>query len=190
MKRINLTKDQTKKLAVSVIGFIFLLYVYWTFFLGPLNTKINKVQREIQSTESKLAKSRDEIGNATKLEQRAKEATERFSLLKSLCPEGAPIAWFPPRIRTFFANWQIEKATVRLDGTFQSKESELAGWSRHNWQIDLPQADYDILGRALAELENTEPLLSVTNLTIASSAEQTHSQKVTLAVAAMINDRK
>ena len=32
----RLSKDQIKKLALSAMGFVFLLYVYFTFFLGPL----------------------------------------------------------------------------------------------------------------------------------------------------------
>ncbi|MEY2600707.1 MAG: hypothetical protein QOJ36_26, partial [Verrucomicrobiota bacterium] len=30
------SKDQIKKLALSAMGFVFLLYVYFSFFLGPL----------------------------------------------------------------------------------------------------------------------------------------------------------
>ena len=30
------SKDQIKKLALSTMGFVFLLYVYFSFFLGPL----------------------------------------------------------------------------------------------------------------------------------------------------------
>ena len=36
MKKLNLTKDEIKKLAVSAIAFVVLLYVYFGFFLGPL----------------------------------------------------------------------------------------------------------------------------------------------------------
>ena len=32
----KLSKDQIKKVALSGMGFVFLLYVYFTFFLGPL----------------------------------------------------------------------------------------------------------------------------------------------------------
>lgn len=190
MNQIKLNKDQVKKLAVSAIGFVFLLYIYFTFFLGPMNKKLDGVRSAIQETESKLEKSRSEIDNAKKLEQQAREATERFSSLKALCPEGAPIAWFPPRIRTFFLNWQIDKATVRLEGSAECKERELSGWAKHNWQIDLPQADYGVLGRALAELENIEPLVSITKLGIQASPDQAHVQKVNLAVTAIINERK
>ena len=37
MKQNKLSKEEIKKLALSVIGFIALLYVYFSFFLGPLN---------------------------------------------------------------------------------------------------------------------------------------------------------
>src|SRR5207237_4839521 len=38
-KAVNLpkfSKDQIKKLSLSAMGFVFLLYVYFTFFLAPL----------------------------------------------------------------------------------------------------------------------------------------------------------
>jgi hypothetical protein len=190
MKQIKLTKDEGKKLLVSVIGFVFLLYAYFTFFLGPLNKKLAGVRAEIASTQSKLEKSRSEISDAAKLEKQAHDATERFANLKALCPEGAPIAWFPPRIRTFFAGQQIDKATVRLDGSAECKEAELSGWAKYNWQIELPQVDYVLLGHAVAHLENTEPLLSITRFAIQASPDQAQFQKVNLAVLAIINDRK
>ena len=37
---------------------------------------------------------------------------------------------------------------------------------KYNWFIDMPQADFDPLGKAIAELENTEPLLSITKISI------------------------
>ena len=39
MKKVQakLNKDQLKKLMLSAMGFVVLVYVYFTFFLGPLN---------------------------------------------------------------------------------------------------------------------------------------------------------
>ena len=36
MKKLNLSKDEIQKLAISAIAFIILVYVYFGFFLGPL----------------------------------------------------------------------------------------------------------------------------------------------------------
>jgi hypothetical protein len=109
--------------------------------------------------------------------------------LRTLSPEGAPIAWFPPRIKNFFAEQHIDKATARLDSTTACKEKELAAWSRSNWSIDLPQADFITLGKALAKLENTEPLLSIKRLTIHSSTDSPQLQQVTLTLTTLIDKK-
>ena len=63
-------------------------------------------------------------------------------------------------MKAFFANQEIDKATARLEASSTYKESDLANWMRYNWLIELPQADYSTLGKAVAGLENAEPLLS------------------------------
>ena len=79
--------------------------------------------------------------------------------MKALSPEGAPIAWFPPRMKLFFANRSIDKATVRAGQQCALQGSRrLAEWTKHVWQIDLPQTISSTTGKAIADLENTEPL--------------------------------
>lgn len=181
MNRIKLTKDQLQKLILSVMGLLFLLYVYFSFFLGPLTRSRATALAAISDRQAKLDGSKDEISKAAKLEQTAKNATARFAALKALNPEGAPIAWFPPRVKTFFANQQIDKAIARLDNNTAFKQGELSGWTRYNWLIELPQADFTTLGKAIAELENSEPLLAVTKVTIRTTPDQPQFQKVDLA---------
>jgi hypothetical protein len=185
----KLTKDQVQKLAFSAIGFVFLLYVYFTFFLGPLNRSRAAMLVTIQDRQSKIDASKDEMKKAVSLEKQAATATNRFAALRALNPEGAPIAWFPPRIKTFFANHQIDKAVARLENSAAFKEAELSGWMKYTWMIDLPQADFASLGTAIAELENTEPLLSITRLHIQTLASQPQFQHVELAAASTIEKR-
>jgi hypothetical protein len=185
----KLTKDQVQKLALSAMGLVFLLYVYFTFFLGPLNRSRAAMLVTIQDRQSKLDASKDAMKKAVSLEQEAKTATSRFAALRALNPEGAPIAWFPPRIKTFFANQQIDKAVALLTNSTAFKEAELSGWTKYNWLIDLPQADFASLGTAIAELENTEPLLSITRLHIQTLAGQPQFQHVELAAASIIEKR-
>ena len=185
----KLTKDQVQKLAFSALGFIFLLYVYFTFFLGPLNRSRAAMLVTIRDRQSKLDASKDKMKKAVTLEQQAKTATSRFAALRALSPEGAPIAWFPPRIKTFFANQQIDKAVARLENSTAFKEAELSGWMKYNWLIDLPQADFASLGTAIARLENTEPLLSITRLHIQTLPSQPQFQHVELAAASTIEKR-
>lgn len=180
MKRLNLTKDQIQKLALSSMGFVVLLYVYFNFFLGPLNKSRDSMLATIDDLQRKVGGSKNEMMKATNLEQAAGAATTRFAALKALSPEGAPIAWFPPRMKVFFANQQIDKTTARLENSAVFKEPELASWMRYTWLLDLPQTDFATTGKAIAVLENSEPLLSITHLNIHAVADDPQFQQVSL----------
>ena len=183
------TKDQIQKIALSSIGFVALLYVYFNFFLGPLNTSRTTMTATIHSLEGKLGSSKSELAKAAKLEQQASSATGRFATMKTLSPEGAPIAWFPPRMKSFFANEKIEKANARLETSGAYKQPELAGWSKYTWSIDIPEADFAQLGKAISDLENTEPLLSIIKLSIHEVPNAPEFQQVNLSVTTAIIKR-
>ena len=174
----SLSKDQIKKISLSTMGLVFLVYVYFTFFLGPLNRSRDSMLAAMNNMQAKLSSSQSETAKASILEKQAKAATTRFAALKALNSEGAPIAWFPPRVKVFFANEQIDKAVARLENSTTLKEPELAGWMKYNWMINIPQTDYSAIGKAIADLENAEPLLSITKLTIHAQPDQGQFQAV------------
>ena len=181
--------EQMKKLMLGGLGLIALLYVYFTYFLGPLNKSRNTLQSKVNNLQTKISTSKTEISKATKLEETAHAATLRYDALRALSPDGAPIAWFPPRMKTFFTDQQIDKVTTRLESSSTFKEKELADWSRYLWVIDLPQADFESLGNAVTELENTNPLLSIKKLQIHATTEDLEMQKVALSAATIINTK-
>jgi hypothetical protein len=180
MKQIKLNKDQIQKLMLSTIGFIALLYVYFSFFLGPLNRSRDSMLATIDEVQTKVGNSKNEMAKTANLERQATNATTRFAALKALSPEGAPIAWFPPRLKTFFTSQEIDKSTARLESSVPYKEPDLASWMRYNWAIDLPQTDFSTLGKAVAALENSEPLLSVMRITVRAVPDDPQFQQVTL----------
>jgi hypothetical protein len=187
--QVKLSKDQIQKLILSTIGFIVLIYVYFSFFLGPLNASRDSMLAEIDRLQGKSASSKSELIKTSNLEKQADASTKRFAALKALSPEGAPIAWFPPRMKTFFANQEIDKATVRLENSVAFKETELASWMRYNWALELPQADFSTLGKAVAALENSEPLLSIMHISIKAMPEDRQFQQVTLSASTAIMKR-
>jgi hypothetical protein len=189
MKKLNLSKDQIQKLTVSGIGFILLLYVYFSFFLGPLNRNQAAMKVTINDLQGKVGSSEQAMTTAANLEKQASAATKRYAALSNSSPEGAPIAWFPPRMKVFFANQQIDKTTARLESSVPYKENDLANWTRFNWTLDLPQTDFSALGYAVAELENTEPLLTINHINIHATADDPQFQQVTLGVATAILKR-
>ena len=178
--KVTLSKDQIKKLMLSAMGFIVLIYVYFSFFLGPLNKSRDTMLGQIAEFQGKVAGSKTELTKTANLEKQAETATKRFAALKALSPEGAPIAWFPPRMKTFFTSQDIDKATIRMESSSAYKEADLANWMRYNWVIELPQTDFSTLGKTLAALENGEPLLSIMRISIKAVSEDPQFQQVTL----------
>jgi hypothetical protein len=178
----NLNKDQIQKIILSTLGFIALIYCYFTFFLGPLNRSRASMTQTIAELQEKTASSKSEMKKTDSLEAQAKEATTRYDALKATTAEGAPIAWFPPKMRNFFSAEGIEKAGVRLDGTTSFRQPELSDWIRDTWIVELPQSGYDTLGKAIADLENAEPLLAVQRIVIHAVPEEPQFQQASLAV--------
>jgi hypothetical protein len=176
----KLSKDQIQKMILSIIGFCILIYVYFTFFLGPLNRSRTAMEGRMADLQNKLLNSKTELRRATSLEETAGNATSRYAAMEALTPDGAPIAWFPPRMKTFFAEQKIDRAVVRLDRNAELKEPELSNWARYSWLITLPEADFAALGKAIAGLENSEPLLWLGRLTIHAQPDQLQYQQVDL----------
>ena len=185
----KLSKEQIKKVSLSAMGFVFLLYVYFTFFLGPLQRSRASTLAQIADRQKKIDSSKSEVTKTGNLERQAKDAMARFAALKALTPEGAPIAWFPPRMKTFFANEGLDRAVARLESNTNFKQTELAAWTKYNWLIELPQSDFAALGKSIAELENTQPLLSITKLTIHVLPETPQFQQVAIAATTVIEKR-
>jgi hypothetical protein len=92
-------------------------------------------------------------------------------------------------MKTFFAGQEIDKATARLETSVAFKETDLANWMRYNWLIELPQADFSTLGKAVAALENSEPLLSITRINIKALPEDPQFQQVALSASTAITKR-
>lgn len=176
----KMSKDEIQKIILSALGFIALIYCYFTFFLGPLNKSRETMTRAIADTQAKTASSKTEMKKTANLELQAKEATTRYAALKATTAEGAPIAWFPPKMRNYFAAQGIDKAGVRLESSGPFKQPELTDWVRDIWTIDLPLSDYDTLGHAIAKLENSEPLLAVQKIVIRAVPEEPQFQQVSL----------
>jgi hypothetical protein len=185
----SLNQDQIKKVILSGFGFVFLLYVYFTFFLGPLNKSRQAALVAIADVQHKIDTSKGETAKTASLERQAKDMTGHFAALKALNPEGAPIAWFPPRIKGFLADQKIDKVMARLEGTTSFKDADLSGWTKYDWLIDLPQTDYASLGEAIAALENREPLLCIRKLNIHLTAQEPQFQQVTIAATTAIEKR-
>ena len=182
MKPKKFNKDQIQKMVLSGIGFVALLYCYFNFFLGPLNKSRAAMTKTIADLQAKTASSKSEMKKTANLELQAKQATGRYDALKATTAEGAPIAWFPPKMRTFFAERGIDKAAARLESTGDFKQPELVDWLKNVWAIELPQSDFNALGQTIADLENSESLLAIKKIVIHAVPDEPQFQQVSLVV--------
>src|SRR5436305_15264350 len=89
--RAGMNKEEPKKIVLGGWGLIASLYIYFSFFLGPLNKTRRSMQAQLDEVQAKLASSQTEIGRVAKLEESARTATARHEALRSLSPDGAPI---------------------------------------------------------------------------------------------------
>ena len=123
MKPKKISKDQIQKIGLSALGFVGLLYCYFNFFLGPLNKSRASMATTIADVQAKTASSKAEMKKTANLEMQAKEATGRYEALQATTAEGAPIGWFPPKMRTLFGDQRIDKVTARLESSAIARRS-------------------------------------------------------------------
>jgi len=136
MKMPKLSKDEIKKCILSLVGLVALLYCYSAFLLGPLNQARTRMISAAADCEKKLAESKKTLEHAAQLEETARNSIARSTTLEELTPAGAPVAWSPPLMKSFFAGDQIEIGHVRLLNTTALNQSELATYSKIDWVID------------------------------------------------------
>ena len=77
--KVKLSKDQIQKLLLSGMGFVVLVYVYFSFFLGPLNNSRDTMLGQITELQGKVANSKSELSKTAKLEKQAE--TDRKSVV-------------------------------------------------------------------------------------------------------------
>ena len=166
MKMPRLSKDEIKKCILNLLGLIVLLYCYSAFLLRPLNQARARMITAMADSEKKLADGKRTVAQAAQLEESARNSHDRMTAIQELTPAGAPAAWFPPLMKSFFGTDQIEIGHVSLVNTTNLKQLELAEYAKMDWVIDIPDVNFLLLGRSIARLENERLLSNITDIRI------------------------
>jgi hypothetical protein len=182
--KVELGKAELEKAGLGGIMLAALLYVYFSMLLGPLADQEKKAGAAIKDLEPKIAAAKAQVAKTHTLETKAPAARTTLDNISALIPDGAPVAWFPPRIQDFFKRQGIEKSSVRLNNEFA--ERELPGFRKLFWSIELPKIEVIPLGVAIAALENEEPLLEITNVQIEANKDTPQFPRATLTVATIV----
>ena len=179
---MKFNKDQIQKIVLSTLMMVGLVYCYFTFLIDPLSKQDRDNAVAIDDLDAKLEKARSEIKRSHAVTDQAKSAEETLAQVGDMIPEGAPIAWFPPRIKAFFDRHNLKGSIVQSGGMDSAGDPALGGFRNARWNIDLPQAGLTPLGIAIAGLENEEKLLEITHLQIATVPDSPEKQRVTMDV--------
>lgn len=177
---MKLTKEENQKIVLGSLMLIGLVYGYFSFLLAPLEKDKQVLNKTIDSLPPKVTAARGQIEVAKAAERDAPKHEAFVEQVASMMPEGAPLAWFPPRLRDFFKRSGVENATVRLN--HEAEDKSLGGFRKMIWGVELPKTDFIAFAAALAAMENEEPLVEVRSLQIESIREEPDSTRVTLTV--------
>ena len=179
---MKLSPDQIKKISLSLIGLVALVYCYFTFLLGPLQTSQANMINATADLESKVAASSATIKQTSSIEKSAATSVDQSEKIRKMIPAGAPLAWFPPQLKSFFAADGAEVKTVSFINAVPLKDPNLSAYAQSDWSIEIPRVDFLALGQSLARLENTEPLAAITSVRIRTIADDPGLQQVTLGI--------
>jgi hypothetical protein len=180
---MKLEQDEIKKIGVSIVVLAVLLYSYFAFLLDPLQDGERAATSGIASLGPQIADAKLQISKTADLEKKAPEATAFLNTVKSSIPDGAPIAWFPPKMTAFFKSHGIEKCTTHL---VSESPDPMPGFRRIVWSVDVPKVEFVPLGVAISSLENQEPLLNILTVSIDATREDAQYQHVTLTLSTLV----
>ena len=180
------SKDQIQKMFLSGLLMVGLVYCYFSFLIGPLGKSDTAHTNDIAALDDEIAKARTELKRSKSMQDQAKAAEETLAQVNDMIPDGAPIAWFPPRIHAFFERHNLKGVTVRAGSVDGGPDPMMHNFRTADWTIDIPQAGVTPLGIAMAGLENEEKLLEVNRLQITNLADSPEKQHVTMNVTTLL----
>lgn len=181
---MKLEKEEIQKIVLGAMTLTAVTFGYFTMLLGPLTTKQNIAKANIGELDPKIAEAKSAIKSADNAERSAPQAIAVLSQVTELIPEGAPVAWFPPKVAEFFKSRGVDKALTR--NVSEAPEKDLPNFRRTIWSIDLPKVDFVPFASALAQFENEEPLVQINSVVIEPSHDDVQEQHAVLSVSNIV----
>ena len=172
---MKFSKEELQKVVFIAIILVAFLWVYNDLLLGGISKNERDKNKIIADLQPMIKAAHEQLQRTKVLEGQAASVDETLDQIKGLIPNGAPVAWFPPRITDFFKRQGIEKASIQQNG--DSPDKDLGeDFRKLAWTIDLPKLTFAKLGIAVAGLENEEPLLEISRIQIGENREDPISQ--------------
>jgi hypothetical protein len=100
--------------------------------------------------------------------------------VEAMIPDGSPVAWFPTQMQEFFKRQGIDRSSTRMTGDVGDRE--LPKFRHIAWGVDLPKVDFVTFGKAIAALENEQPLIEISAVQVDASRDDVEAQHVFITV--------
>ena len=177
---MKLGKEEIQKLVLGLMLLVGVVYSYFDLLLGPLVKHQAAARANIASLGPEIASAKAQIAKTKELEKSAPDAVQTTRQVEAMIPEGSPVAWFPTRIAEFFKKQGFDRTFTRMNSEVPDKD--LSGFRRLTWSVDLPKVEFVPFAKAVALLENEEPLIEISNLQMDASREEVEMQHALLTV--------
>jgi hypothetical protein len=151
-----------------------------------LNTQENVANANLATWTPKLEADKTIIKSVATIKASAEAADATLGQVKTLIPDGSPVAWFPPLIIEFFKRQGIEKCAVHHED--EGLDRELVGFKRASWGLDISHVEVVQLATAIAAFENEHPLMEINTLQIEGSQSDVQFQTARLNVYTVIKE--
>ena len=134
----KLSKDQIQKIFLSGLLMVGLIYCYFTFLITPLGKSETNAAARIEALNGELSKARSAVLRSRTVEEQARTAGETMAQASDMIPEGAPIAWFPPRMTAFFTRHNLKNVVNRNGGIGPAADPGLKDFRNGDWDARTP----------------------------------------------------
>jgi len=181
---MKLGKEEIQKIFLSILLLLGLMYCYFTLLLGPLDKQQSDAISQVGDLNPKIASASAVIRDVAAREKDAPAIAQTLDQIKSSIPDGAPIAWYPPTLITFLKHQGIDKCTVHVGG--ESGDKDTPGFKRFTWSVSIPSVEVSMLGKAIAALENEQPLLEITDLQVGALKDNVQYQNATFSITTIV----
>ena len=181
---MKLEQEQIKKIALSVLLLIALLYGYFTYLLGPLQQSEKNATNGIAAVIPQISDAKTQIAKTAELETKAPQATAFLTQPQEHHPGRGADCMVPAEDGRFFPGRTGSRNARR--SWFPKGADAMPGFRKLVWAIDVPKVEFVPLGMAISCLENDEPLLTILNVSIDATREDAQYQHATLILTTLV----
>jgi hypothetical protein len=179
-KSKDLSREELQKLLLGTLLFFGLVYGYFDMLLNPLHKRQANTATGIVALDPEIDKAKEQLKRSAGVQNEAPKAKASIEQIDAMIPEGAPVSWFPVLVADFFKKAGFDKAVTHMNN--ETTDKDTPGYKKVSWSIDVPRVDCNGFARAVAQLENEQPLVEIQSLSIESMRDDPEGQHVLLTV--------